>query len=379
MPGEIKLKAEERDGLVDIIVKQAIHNPTGATKYIARRIRKTNWPVRFKISRASGAALLGDPYDDAERLIDWAAGQGHNTENDKYTMLGGLLEVVIEDVGLEDARWITALIAAHGLYLDERLLDDLRIPVPRRVTEGVDKMPDYGPEIEWEPPDDVEYESWWKPELDSMDHEDIRLMLKGGQSVCRIEFGNLDRPATGFLITDDLLLTSYHVFEYPKIAGDDFDENFGDATLWFGKVATKGGGKATGQEFKPESVVAKSHYRKLDYVLIKVEKSIKKAKDVTLVEYDLAVPKKATPLHLIGHPGKIEGATMKFARCSNAVTRVIEKKGKIQYWTQSAGGSSGSPCFNEDWNVVAMHHAAIGKKREGILLKSIYEEIKQHL
>ena len=51
------------------------------------------------------------------------------------------------------------------------------------------------------------------------------------------------------------------------------------------------------------------------------------------------------------------------------------------------GGSSGSPCFDESWNLVALHHAQInrlfgavrGSIRQGILFNSIYEEIKSYL
>ena len=62
---------------------------------------------------------------------------------------------------------------------------------------------------------------------------------------------------------------------------------------------------------------------------------------------------------------------------------IAKENGLIQYITKTSPGSSGSPCFNEDWKVVALHHAQksthFGSIREGILLSAIYKEIQQHL
>ena len=62
---------------------------------------------------------------------------------------------------------------------------------------------------------------------------------------------------------------------------------------------------------------------------------------------------------------------MKVALSCNGVVDVDANSGKIQYVNKTAGGSSGSPCFNEDWELVALHHAersrSFGSIREGIL------------
>ena len=65
------------------------------------------------------------------------------------------------------------------------------------------------------------------------------------------------------------------------------------------------------------------------------------------------------------------------------MTGTYQEKGLIQYVTTAAGGSSGSPCFSDDWKVVALHHAqqarAFGSIREGILMGPILERIQQYL
>jgi endonuclease G len=67
----------------------------------------------------------------------------------------------------------------------------------------------------------------------------------------------------------------------------------------------------------------------------------------------------------------------------NGITGIYQSEGLIQYVTRTQGGSSGSPCFNEDWKVVALHHAerakSFGTIREGILFSAIYDRIKEYL
>ncbi len=85
-------------------------------------------------------------------------------------------------------------------------------------------------------------------------------------------------------------------------------------------------------------------------------------------------------LNILQHP---QGDSMKIAISSNAIANIFPDSGLMQYVTKALSGSSGSPCFNEDWKVVALHHAQkatyFGSIREGILLSSIYKKIQQHL
>ena len=74
---------------------------------------------------------------------------------------------------------------------------------------------------------------------------------------------------------------------------------------------------------------------------------------------------------------------MKVAFCASGVTAIDASNGRVQYVTMAKGGSSGAPCFNEAWQVVAMHHAqragAIWSFQEGILFGAILNEIKSDL
>lgn len=65
----------------------------------------------------------------------------------------------------------------------------------------------------------------------------------------------------------------------------------------------------------------------------------------------------------------------------DGITGVYPNSGLVQYINKAAGGSSGSPCFNENGELVALHHAqrskSFGTIREGILFSSIYHNLEQ--
>ncbi|AIM37575.1 hypothetical protein KO02_13425 [Sphingobacterium sp. ML3W] len=89
-------------------------------------------------------------------------------------------------------------------------------------------------------------------------------------------------------------------------------------------------------------------------------------------------------VNIIQHPG---GEMKQISLYHNIITYRDERK--IQYLTDTLKGSSGSPVFNSDWEVVALHHSGSEKKRdeaelpsgvrsrnEGILINKIIEFVR---
>ena len=74
---------------------------------------------------------------------------------------------------------------------------------------------------------------------------------------------------------------------------------------------------------------------------------------------------------------------MKLAVSGNGIVGIYSDVGLVQYATRAINGSSGSPCFDDNWQPVAIHHAerakAFGAVREGILLEPIFNEIRDLL
>ena len=60
------------------------------------------------------------------------------------------------------------------------------------------------------------------------------------------------------------------------------------------------------------------------------------------------------PLFILGHP---LGESLKVSLDTNAVIAVNANQTRVRYATNTEAGSSGSPCFDRDWNLVALHHA----------------------
>lgn len=91
-------------------------------------------------------------------------------------------------------------------------------------------------------------------------------------------------------------------------------------------------------------------------------------------------------VNIIQHPG---GEMKQISLYHNIVTNINEKV--IQYLTDTLKGSSGSPVFNSDWEVVALHHSGGGSKpgepelpagiksrNEGIFINKIIQFVKDN-
>ena len=48
---------------------------------------------------------------------------------------------------------------------------------------------------------------------------------------------------------------------------------------------------------------------------------------------------------------------MKLALDTDAITGVQGEGRRVRYSTNTEKGSSGSPCFHQNWNLVALHHS----------------------
>jgi endonuclease G, mitochondrial len=99
---------------------------------------------------------------------------------------------------------------------------------------------------------------------------------------------------------------------------------------------------------------------------------------VPIAEPPLLAPKDG--LNVLQHP---KGNVMQASLSASGVVQSNPAQGRVWYVNRTEGGSSGSPCFNSDWELVALHHASMsrgfGSIREGILFRSIWAEISGFL
>jgi hypothetical protein len=204
--------------------------------------------------------------------------------------------------------------------------------------------------------------------------------------VCRIDIpGTGDGVGTGFLVGPDLVLTNHHVFQ------DVFDNRYrpGDVVLRFDYRRSADGKTLNfGTEFRlaPQWLVDSSPPsavdrladpgnqlpgpEELDYALVRV------AGDPgnTPVHPDTAevgipprprgwesVPAAArppaadSPLFIMQHP---KGWPLKLAvEPLKSVLSENANRTRVRYRTNTLRGSSGSPCFDYDFTLVALHHS----------------------
>ena len=244
---------------------------------------------------------------------------------------------------------------------------------------------DIGPEINWlGPEEDIQLQSFFQPQPNWYDVGFLKQAIEQTKSVCRIEIPTQGIKATGVLIANQLVLSNYHVFD-PDRTGN-IQTNALNAVLSFGRFSSEGEGETEGKSFQLDPVnpiKESSPTSKLDYVLLKVENRIIQAQDIKSAKWrnDSSLTPKMG-INILQHP---EGDSMKLSISTDGITAIDSENGKVQYINQTAEGSSGSPCFDDYWNLIALHHAERTKyagsikRREGILFSSIYSEIKSYL
>ena len=212
---------------------------------------------------------------------------------------------------------------------------------------------------------------------------DVGQLLQGlnwGKSVCRIT--HINRPsesATGVLIAPNLVLTNYHVLSLQET--EDLAAIAQSLRFEFGYISSQGVHPVSSPAstvVPHQPVIHASPVPQLDYVLLQVDTDGVTVQPVSWRPQSPLSPKSS--LNILQHP---DGERMKVSLSNNGVVKVDSVRGLVWYVNRTQGGSSGSPCFNEDWELVALHHKeqqrSFGTVREGILFQSIYAEISQYL
>jgi hypothetical protein len=155
---------------------------------------------------------------------------------------------------------------------------------------------------------------------------------------------------SGWLVTPDLLVTNHHVVnarEDGKPGADlaDLERQCLSATIRFDFDSE---GQA-GDELKGARLEAFSPLNKLDYAILRLAApSTRPGLELRpdAVKVDVAV-------NIIQHP---DGGPKRVALRNNLVTASTESD--LQYVTDTKGGSSGSPVFDDLWRVTALHRGA---------------------
>lgn len=358
--------------LVDLLAKQAMNR--GGSDYFRTLVAQANLPIEFKMQRQDGWSGRND--EDARSLIQYANDQGVNPNDRKMTTLGAILSPELRRVGADQAATIVALMVSAQLIRDPQVLSELKLryQVPELSSAAPSDGAQIGAQFDWKGPDDaVQLQAFFAPEPDFLDVGFLVKAIANAASVCLVAVGATGKKGTGVLIDSDVVLTNYHVVA-PAQNGD-LAGSAASARFRFG-VFSDAAEPIVELFADPHApLVAHSPVGELDFALIRVK--VPDTFHRTPIPFRIAPPPVKSALNLVGHP---EGGEMKLSLSSNGVTMADSGTGLIQYITRAASGSSGSPCFDEDWRFVGIHHAErarpFGAIREGILIGNIYSQIK---
>jgi V8-like Glu-specific endopeptidase len=177
--------------------------------------------------------------------------------------------------------------------------------------------------------------------------------LEVSRSVCRILTPN--GLGTGFMIGSNCLMTNNHVIPTAEMARQSYAEfNYQqDAT---------GGYLPTFRYRLQPAVFRTSPQNRFDYTIVSLEAN----PDLPLLESwgALFLNPGATPVPtehviVIQHPN---GGLKQIVMTANQVVNCGDRY--LHYTTDTMAGSSGSPVFNDLWQVIAIHHADGGIKQD---------------
>lgn len=197
---------------------------------------------------------------------------------------------------------------------------------------------------------------------DSVYSNFVELIHQAKQKVGRIAVKRGNRNlgfATGFMVAENLLLTNWHVFK-------TIDE-VADSEIQFFYEYNTLGNPGTPVAFKLQTDLFFHANKELDYCLVGVNDldvtGSPKLRDIGYIFLDPTLGKIGhegqESLNIIHHPN---GDYKQLSIRENLFKKITPIS--IWYATDTAPGSSGSPVFNDQWQVVALHHMGVAKKNE---------------
>ncbi len=197
----------------------------------------------------------------------------------------------------------------------------------------------------------------------------INYLLHGylqSRSVGRLKYFDKEEgkvaTATGFLISESLLMTNHHVFPVNDLAG--FRNFAEDATLEFNYEFTLDGTKPDPivYDLGPEQFLFTDKALDLAIVAVKtVDRSgMHQLKQQGYLVLNGALGKAGLGdfATIIQHP---EGHPKQISLRNNAIIDMSLADALI-YHSDTAPGSSGAPVFNNEWQVIALHSSGVAKK-----------------
>lgn len=182
-----------------------------------------------------------------------------------------------------------------------------------------------------------------------------------GRSVARIiDVSNPNRPygyGTGFMVSARLLITNHHVLR------DQSDALISAAN--FGHEYSANNVIQAGENFALDPATCFYNNRELDFALVAVSQMTQTGVELKRYGWNRLIGQTGKilvsyPINIIQHP---KGGHKRYATEGNLLVDRLDDF--LHYMSDTDPGSSGSPCFNDFWDVVALHRSAVPRISRG--------------
>ncbi len=197
---------------------------------------------------------------------------------------------------------------------------------------------------------------------DMRDINYLELAIAVARGICRIRIGS--GAGSGVLVGPRLMMTNNHVL--PSIddamaaeAQFDYQENISGDLL-----------SVHAYRLDPTSFFVTD--KALDFTIVAVTELSAKGQPISRYPWMKLIPtlgkaEEGDPLNIIQHP---RGGLKQIALRNNEVIVIPEGKPDFLYYTtDTEPGSSGSPCFNDQWELIALHHSGVPRMDGDNILK----------
>lgn len=193
-------------------------------------------------------------------------------------------------------------------------------------------------------------EAIWGKTIDFVGVAFLERGLKASRSVGRIAYHNGRAQGTGFMVSDRLLLTNNHVIETAQLASNfviefDYELDPTDRPRSISRFA-----------LDASTFYLFDDVDDLDYALVAVGPKI--SGPGSLADFSYCALSAAKDKHALGEVANIvqhpDGRYKEVVLRENSLVARLDYV--LHYIADTEPGASGSPVFNNDWQVIALHH-----------------------
>lgn len=328
-------------GLGDAASRSSFLHTIGLDRF-ARRIKLTSAPESFSRVLVSQLVASGSLPDDL-----------------RFHALGKFLLGIEDELTAEQQAFVKSLVCGHGLLNDEEYVRKLESEIAG-MNSIISETNRPCPSFRWAGPASNEAFERIIGTPNFLPSSFLSTGAECSQSVAVIQArapgGAFRNVGTGFLVSHDLLLTNNHVIP-DQSAAENMRVMFNYEADATGELSPKS--RVYRFRSNDAGVFMSSQDTDLDFTLIELSCDSPESapgRFYRSLRHRLSnsLPREGDRVYIIQHPS---GRPKEIVIDNNAVCAVDENCNRIQYLANTEPGSSGSPVFDDRWQVVALHHS----------------------